>query len=52
MDNPNFVKYLDMPIDTKLYWNYQVKHVTQKCCQRIGILKKVLSCLPKYVAIL
>ena len=50
--NPDFVKYPGIHIDNRLYWNYHVKHVIQKCCQRIGILKKVLSCLPKYVAIL
>ena len=52
LDNPDFVKYLRIHIDNRLNWNYQVKHVTQKCCQHIGIYKKVLACLSKYAAIL
>ena len=52
LDNPDFDKYLGIHIDNRLYWNYHVKHVTQKCCQCIGIFKQVLSCLPKYVATL
>ena len=52
LDNPDFVKYLGIHIDDRLFWNYQVKHVTQKCCQHIDIFKKVLLYLLKYVAIL
>ena len=36
-DNPDCVNYLGVNIVNRLYWNYQVKHVTQKCCKRIGI---------------
>ena len=50
--NPDFVKYLDTHIENRLYWNYEVKHITRKCFQRIGSFKNILSCLPKYVAML
>ena len=52
LNNPDFVKYIGKLIENRLYSNYQVYHVTQKYSQRIGIFKKVLLCLPKYVAIL
>jgi hypothetical protein len=46
------VKYLGVYIDDKLAWNYQVAHITNMCCQRIGIMKKVLLYLPNFVSVL
>ena len=51
LDNPDFVKYLDVHIGNILYWNYQVKYVTLKCCQHIGFLEILLH-LPYYVVVL
>ena len=42
LDNPDFVKYLGIHIDNRQYWNYQAKHVTQKCCQQIGSFKSFI----------
>ena len=42
-------KYLGLYIDDKLLWTHHVSYVTKKCCQRIGILKKVLPNLPNFV---
>jgi hypothetical protein len=33
---------LGIYIDEKLAWNYQIAHITNICCQRIGVMKKVL----------
>jgi hypothetical protein len=46
------VKYLGIYIDDKLAWNYQIAHITNICCQRIGVLKKVLLFLPSFVSVL
>jgi hypothetical protein len=46
------VKYLGVYIDDKLAWNYQVAHITNICCQRIGVMKKVLLFLPSFVSVL
>ena len=32
LDKHNFVKFLGMHIDNRLYWKNQVKNVTQKRC--------------------
>ena len=52
LDNPDFVESLSIHIDNRLYRNYQVKHITQKYCQRIDIFKKILSYLLQYVTVL
>ncbi len=52
LDNPKFVRYLGVFIDDKLLWSNHVSYVTKMCCQRIGIFRKILPCLPNYVVIL
>lgn len=49
IENTCHAKYLGLIIDNHLLWNHHVAHVTKLCCQRIGIFKKVLPALPKYV---
>jgi hypothetical protein len=46
------VKYLGIYIDDKLAWNYQIAHITNICCQRIGVINKVLLFLPSFVSVL
>ena len=50
LDNPKVVKYLGLYNADKLFWNYQVKHITQLISQRM--FGRVLPCLPNFVAIL
>jgi hypothetical protein len=49
INNTNCAKYLGLYIDNRLSWNYHVSHVTKQCCVKIGVLKKVLPCLPSCV---
>ncbi len=46
------VTYLGIYIDDKLYWKHHVGHVYKLCCQRIGVFKKVLPCLPPFASVL
>jgi hypothetical protein len=50
--NPNVVKYLGVYLDDKLLWSHHVNYVFKLCCQRIGMFKKVLYCLPSHVVVL
>ena len=43
LENPGCVKYLDILIDNNLFWKNQITSVLTKCCQRIGIFKKIMS---------
>jgi hypothetical protein len=52
LESLHVVKYLGVYIDGKLAWNYQVAHITNICCQRIGVMKKVLLYLPSFVSVL
>jgi hypothetical protein len=49
INNTNCAKYLGLYIDNRLSWNYHVSHETKQCCVKIGVLKKVLPCLPSCV---
>jgi hypothetical protein len=49
INNTNCAKYLGLYIDNRLSWNYHVTHVMKLCCVKIGVLKKVLPCLPSFV---
>ncbi len=49
IENSYHAKYLGLIIDNQLLWKQHVAHVTKLCCQRIGVFKKVLPALPKYV---
>jgi hypothetical protein len=35
-------------IDDKLAWSYQVAHITNICCQRIGVMKKSFVIFTKF----
>ena len=48
LENPIYAKYLGVYIDNRLFWNYHVDFVLKRCCQRIGLFKKVIPYLSKY----
>ncbi len=52
LDIVHVVKYLGVLIDDKLSWSFHINHITRLCCQRIGVFKKILPCLPNYVSVL
>ena len=52
LDNVHVVKYLGIFIDDTLSWSFQINHITRLCCQRIGMFKKILPCLPNNVRVL
>ncbi len=52
LDHLSVVKYLGVFIDNKLSWNAQVDNITKKCCQRIGLFKRVLPLFTNDVALL
>ncbi len=52
IENVKFAKYLGVHLDDRLNWSHHVSYVTKLCCQRIGIFKKILPCLPKHVMLL
>ena len=45
----DYVKYLGILIDNRLNWSYHVNHIVKIVSQRIGMFKRVLPFLPKYV---
>ena len=47
-----YLVYLGVLIDDKLDWKHHVSYVSSLCRQRISVLKKILSYLPKDVILL
>jgi hypothetical protein len=47
-----YAKYLGVYIDNNLFWSYHVNHVLKSCCKRIGLFKKIVCFLPKFVSVL
>ncbi len=45
-------KYLGVYIDNNLFWSYHVNHILKSCCKRIGLFKKIVCFLPKFVSVL
>ena len=45
-------KYLCVYIDDALNWKSHINFILTKCCQRIGMFKKVLSLFTNNVALL
>jgi len=43
------VKFLGVYIDENLYWSHHVNYVYEQCCKRIGMFKRIISFLPRYV---
>ncbi len=50
--NQHCAKYLGVIIDDKLSWSAHVDFITKRCCQRIGMFKKVLPNFTNDVALL
>jgi hypothetical protein len=45
-------KYLGVYIDNNLFWSFHVNHILKSCCKRIGLFKKIVCFLPKFVSVL
>ena len=52
LENPGYVKYLGIILDDKSFWQQHKAYVLERCCQRIGLLRKSLDYLPNNVLIL